>query len=198
MGLYEAVLEKMAEIDMDLVVNGFFTLAGAILGSAITIFSQQGKLHMSISEIKISFGQDKGFPTPDGEGGYEYLNPAGDTISIDCRIDIINSSMNTASLRNLGIEFRNGLKKVWVFRFGTETNIIDNSKESLKAINIYPRELKSYHIFTGGLSGIDRTAILQCNYINLVYVNEKGKLKRINVYTGDISKLERNKEYGHT
>ena len=172
MGLYEALLEKMAEIDMDLVVNGFFTLAGAILGSAITIFSQQGKLHMSISEIKISFGQDKGFPTPDGEGGYEYLNPAGDTISIDCRIDIINSS--------------------------TETNIIDNSKESLKAINIYPRELKSYHIFTGGLSGIDRTAILQCNYINLVYVNEKGKLKRINVYTGDISKLERNKEYGQT
>ena len=192
MGLYEAILEKMAEIDMDLVVNGFFTLAGAVLGSAITVFSRQGKIYMSMSETKISFSQDKGFRTPGPEGGYQYLHPNGDTISIDCRIDIINSSMNTASIRNMGIEFRNGLKTVWGFQFGTETNIIDNSKESLKAVNIYPKELKSYHIFTGGISGIDKTAILKCNYINLIYMNEKGKPKRINVYTGEMSKLERN------
>lgn len=189
MGLREAMLAKLAEIDMDLVVNGFFTLGGAMLGSVITIFSQQGKLHMSMSETKISFGQDKGLPTPDGEGGYEYLHPAGDTISIDCRIDIINSSMNTASLRNLGIEFRHRFKKVWVHNLGTETNIISNSKESLKAINIYPKELKSYHVFTGGISGIDKTEMLKFKCINLIYLNEKGKLKRTNVYTGDISKL---------
>ena len=189
MGLYETMMAKLAEIDMDLVVNGFFTLGGAMLGSVITIFSQQGKLHMSMSETKISFGEDKGLPTPDGEGGYEYLNPAGDTIAIDCRIDIINSSMNTASLRNLGIEFRRRFKKVWVYNLGTETNIISNSNESLKAINIHPKELKSYHIFTGGISGIDKTEMLKCKYIKLVYLNEKGKLKKTTAYTGDISKL---------
>ena len=191
MGLYGTVLEKLSEVDMDLVVNGFFTLAGAILGSVITIFSQRGKLHMSMSETKLAFSIDKGFPMPDGAGGYCYYNPRGETISIDCRIDIINSSMNTASMRNLGIEFRHGLKRELVFHFNTETNIISNNKENLKAINVQPKELKSYHIFTGGMSCTGREKILRCNYINLIYLNEKGKLKRINVYTGEVSKLER-------
>lgn len=198
MGLYETLLEKMAEIDMDLVVNGFFTLAGAVLGSVITIFSQRGKLYMSMSETKLAFSIDKGLPMPDGAGGYCYYNPGGDTISIDCRIDIINSSMNTTSVRNLGIEFRCGLKRVWTFYFGTVSNMIADNRENLKAVNIQPKELKSYHIFTGGVSGIDKKAILKCNYINLVYINERGKLKRTNVYTGEVSKLERKDEHGPT
>ena len=189
MDLHEIMLKKLAEVDMGLVVNGFFTLAGAILGSVITIFSQRGKLHISMSGTKLSFSQDKGLPVPDGEGGNYYVNPKGDTISIDCRIDIINSSMNTASLRNLGIEFRRRFKKAWVHNLGTEINIISNSQETLKAINIHPKELKSYHIFTGGISGIDKTEMLKFNCINLIYLNEKGRLKRTNVYTGDISKL---------
>ena len=198
MGLYEEIVEKIRETDVNMLVNGLFTLGGTIVGSAITLFSQRGRIRLSMTEPILKFSIDKGFPVqdPHKEGAFDYINPRGQMMSMECRLDIINTSALTIPIRNLNICIVQGNKIAWEYTFGSALNLGSQKKESLQTLNMQPHELKSFHIFTGDVCAKTRADVLCCDRIYVSYTNKKDKLKKTKVYSGNISLLDKT-EGGH-
>lgn len=186
MELYEAIVKKVAEIDINATINALSSILGAIVGAGITLFAQRGKLIVSISEIKLNYFVDSGSTIP---GIQDTPEVEEECITIECRMDIVNTSATTKVMKDIGVLFSSNRKHIFVSTFWSAFNLSTRQDDSLRVVNIQPHEMKSYHIHTGHIQIVSKDEIISCDKIFAQYKNENDKLKSVMVYSGSIGKL---------
>ncbi len=130
---------------ISLIINGFFTLFGVLLGVFIThILQNLGSIKVIIKNVDIKYDSDSSIPS-----GWNKLDVTFDksqSINIELKIDFFNSSISSKSIRELKIvnEKRKtlDLKDKSTARNLSVGFIID----VIEIANFMPNEMKELHV----------------------------------------------------
>lgn len=157
------------------------TLMGVVLGWLLNCLSKKGKLNFYIKSFSDSFY------CSDGEGGRIKSCNKETTESYHYKLifDLYNSSSETKAIHDLKIAFLNGKEELYVSipiksPFKQDDSIEQYDKTVI--INIPPKTLIKVCLVGDEFIKNKKTPFIwRTNEVNLIYYNEKNKLKKVNI-----------------
>lgn len=168
-------------LNNDVVLGGFFTILGTIIGWLLGLWFQKGKVNISIVEFNDVFTCGEDLPVESIKEATNY--------KFSLTVDVFNSSSHSKIMRDIRVLFKGeGKSSASVTPYDENTRKgygISGSVERIKVVNIPAKSVVSLSLsnYSTGADMFDY--IWNTEEVFLTYKDEKNREKKVKIKTED-------------
>ncbi len=168
-------------LNNDVVLGGFFTILGTIIGWLLSLWSQKGKLNISIVDFNDLFTCGEDLPAESIKEATNY--------EFSLTVDVFNSSSHSKIMRDIRVLFKGegkGSASVTPYDENTRKGYgVSGSVERIKVVNIPAKSVVSLSLsnYSTGADMFDY--ICSTEEVFLTYKDEKNREKKVKIKKED-------------